>query len=115
MVPEEQSSTEGTRKTISLNLSAEAYSELFGLAVRTRRYVTTVIQEALAFEKWYWDARADGARVLVERGTDRFTELRRPEGSASVEEVLTYPLGRGDATREGGTEGDQTESDQGPR
>jgi hypothetical protein len=64
--------------SIKVHFSEQAAGEVKRLLRREDTDFATLITQALAFEKWYRDVRADGNRLLLERSRNKFAEVNRP-------------------------------------
>jgi len=60
-----------------VSFSEESWVLINQLSRERQKPLGRVLTDALAFERWYWDARDKGHRILVERGR-KFYEIRRP-------------------------------------
>ena len=53
---------------ININLDDETFEELKELAKAKRKNMSETLRDALALEKWFYETRSKGGRVLVEQG-----------------------------------------------
>jgi hypothetical protein len=67
-------------KIIFLAFSSDAYEAMEKLARSTNRQISTVLRDAIAFERWYWNTRDKKYRLLVDNGRGNLTEIIRPRG-----------------------------------
>jgi predicted DNA-binding protein len=54
-------------RRVNVNFSETAYRDLSSLADRQSKTKADVLRDAIALEKWFDEARREGARILVER------------------------------------------------
>ena len=64
-------------KRINVSISDQAYGTLEDIAKRKGKTISSVIRDAIAFEKWLVDNQEKGASLLIERD-GKFSEIIRP-------------------------------------
>lgn len=84
-----QSSSQGTSKKLSINVGEDYHAELKAYASKTEREISTLIHEALGYERSIFDAYLDGWVVLLVKG-----DIEAVPTSEFVWHYLDTPLAR---------------------
>lgn len=85
-----QSAPKGTSKKLSINVGEDYHAELKAYAAATDRVISTLIHEALGYERSIFDAHMDGWVVLLVKG-----DIESVPTTEFVWHYLDTPLARG--------------------